>query len=101
MIDLIVNYYKAYGTMSNFLEHKITHLVAGFILSLLICLLGHFSLKSVVVAFIIVFVLAVGKEIADYIVSGKDDLPLYMHVFDVIITVVGVLPTVFLMYLTT
>lgn len=82
MLQIIKDWYNLYGTLGNFLIHKVTHVIVGALLGLT----SHFSL---VIAIILVLVAAIGKEIADHIKSGETDAPLSAHVLDVIVTCLG------------
>lgn len=81
MLNLIVSWYKAYGTPQNFLLHKATHVACGLVLSIVCCLLGY-----PLTGLSLVLVLAIGKEVVD---EYQYHMLLSYHVFDVIVTVCG------------
>ena len=94
MLNTIKEYVAAYGSIENFLEHKLTHVVVGAVIIVFSLIFGHFSQLSAIVGFSIVAVVAVGKEIADYIQMKTLDPTnpnnrLIFHIFDVIVTILG------------
>lgn len=93
MLESLKTWYAAYGTLSNFFEHKVTHFIAGFVWTGASIALGHGSVLAISIGLIGTLVLAIGKEIADHIQLIEDptnpiDGFIY-HVYDVIVTVLG------------
>lgn len=87
MIQAIKDWYNLYGSLENFLTHKLTHVGVGFLICFLCALGGHIAAGLVVTTAI-----AVLKELADYIeLDGVDDTvnKIIYHTFDVIVTVLG------------
>lgn len=81
MFQVFKDYYNAYGTLGNFLTHKITHFVVGFFVCLVCSVVQHG-----VFGLVLVGMLAVGKEVVD---EYQYPMPILFHLFDVIITVLG------------
>lgn len=83
-MNYLIDWYERYGTLYNFLIHKATHFLCGLIIALIGWYFNILFLSAIVVAG-----LAIGKEIVD---EFKYPMPLYCHIFDVLITVLGIVP---------
>lgn len=95
MLKSLKDWYNSYGSLELFLEHKLTHFIAGYFFSTLILILSHRSPKGILIALLGTLLLAVGKEIADHIESEET---ISSSIYDVIVTVLGSVLAVMLIF---
>ena len=94
MINYIIEWYRLYPSMLVFIGHKLTHIVAGFVVVFIADIMNW-----LIIGMVVCLVLAVFKEWMDHYQSydstaprGEEyryDAPLSAHVLDVIVTMFG------------